>query len=46
MESNYPKAFKAYIDKGIELDILNPELKAFDLRSLKAIDFTRDNQFI
>ena len=27
MESNYPKAFKAYIDTGIELDILNPELK-------------------
>ena len=46
MESNYPKAFKAYIDKGIELDILNPELKTFDLEKLgKAIDFTRDNQF-
>ena len=24
MEKNYPKAFEAYIDKGIELDILNP----------------------
>ena len=46
MESNYPKAFKAYIDKGIELDILNPELKTFDLEKLgKAIDYTRDNQF-
>ena len=46
MESNYPKAFKAYIDKGIELDILNPELKTFNLEKLgKAIDFTRDNQF-
>jgi len=46
MEKNYPKAFEAYIDKGIELDILNPELKTFDLKKLgKAIDFTRDNQF-
>ena len=46
MESNYPKAFKAYIDKGIELDILDPELKNYDLDKLsKAIDYTRDNQF-
>ena len=46
MEKHYPKAFKAYIDKGIELDILNPELKEFDLDKLAdAIDFERDNQF-
>ena len=46
MEKHYPAAFKAYIDKGIELDILNPELKEFDLdRIASAIDFTRDNQF-
>ena len=46
MEKNYPKAFEAYIDKGIELDILNPELKTFDLKKLgKAINYTRDNQF-
>ena len=46
METNYPKAFKAYIDKGIELEILNPELKNFDIERLaEAIDFTRDNQF-
>ncbi len=46
MEANYPKAFKAYIDKGIELDILNPALKEFDLDKLgAAIDYTRDNQF-
>ena len=38
MESNYPKAFKAYIDKGIELDILNPELKNFDLDKLWKCD--------
>ena len=46
METNYPKAFKAYIDKGIELEILNPELKNFDTERLaEAIDFTKDNQF-
>ena len=46
MENNYPKAFYAYIDKGVELEILNPELKNFDLNKLaNAIDFTRDNQF-
>ena len=46
MEKHYPVAFKAYIDKGIELDILNPELKEFDLDKLAdAIDYERDNQF-
>ena len=46
MEKHYPAAFKAYIDKGIELDILNPELKEFDLDKLAdAIDYQRDNQF-
>ena len=46
MEKHYPAAFKAYIDKGIELDILNPELKEFDLDKIaNAIDYTRDNQF-
>ena len=46
MEKYYPEAFKAYIDKGIDLDILNPELKTFDLEKLsQAIDYTRDNQF-
>ena len=46
MEKHYPAAFKAYIDKGIELDILNPQLKEFDLDKLAdAIDYKRDNQF-
>jgi len=46
MEEFYPKAFLAYIDKGIELDILDPGLKTFDLDRLgKAIDHKRDNQF-
>ena len=41
MEKYYPKALNAYIDKGIELDILNPELKTYDLKALgKAIDYT------
>ena len=46
MEKYYPQALDAYIDKGIELEILNPELKTFDLEKLgAAIDYTRDNQF-
>jgi ribonucleoside-diphosphate reductase alpha chain len=46
MEKHYPAALNAYIDKGIELDILDPILKTFDLELLgKAIDHTRDNQF-
>ncbi len=46
MKDYYPKAFKKYIDKGIELEILNPDLKKFDLEMLgKAIDYSRDNQF-
>ncbi len=46
MEKYYPQALVAYIDKGIELDILDPELKTFDLAKLgAAIDHTKDNQF-
>ncbi|MDB9861463.1 ribonucleoside-diphosphate reductase subunit alpha, partial [Gammaproteobacteria bacterium] len=46
MEKYYPLALNAYIDKGIELDILNPELKTYDLKRLgEALDHTRDNQF-
>ena len=46
MQEYYPKALLSYIDKGIELDILNPELKTFDLEKIGlAIDHTRDNQF-
>ena len=46
MEKYYPEAFKAYIDKGIELDILDPELKTYDLNMLgNAIEYSRDNQF-
>ena len=46
MEKHYPKALNAYIEKGIELDILDPILKTFDLDKMgAAIDHTRDNQF-
>ena len=46
MEKYYPKALNAYIEKGIELDILDPVLRTFDLKRLgDAIDHTRDNQF-
>ena len=46
MQENYPKAFKAFIEKGIELEMLNPELKNYNLDKLaKAIDPERDYQF-
>ncbi|MDB9896678.1 ribonucleoside-diphosphate reductase subunit alpha [Gammaproteobacteria bacterium] len=46
MKENYPEAFKAYIDKGIELEMLDPNLKTFDLDKLgAAIDHDRDYQF-
>ena len=34
MKDYYPKAFHAYIDKGIELEMLDPKLKDFDLKNL------------
>ena len=46
MENYYPAAFKAYIDKGVELEMLDPILKNFDLDKLGgAIDHDRDYQF-
>ena len=46
MQDNYPKAFLAYIEKGIELEMLDPVLKDFDLKKLgDAIDHDRDYQF-
>jgi ribonucleoside-diphosphate reductase alpha chain len=42
----YAKALPAYIDKGIELELLNPVLKTFDLEKLgQAINHERDQQF-
>ena len=34
MKDYYPKTFHAYIDKGIELEMLDPKLKDFDLNKL------------
>ncbi len=46
MQKYYPEAFKAYIDKGVELQMLDPILKEFDLKKLgEAIDHDRDYQF-
>ncbi|HLD84820.1 MAG TPA: ribonucleoside-diphosphate reductase subunit alpha, partial [Coxiellaceae bacterium] len=46
MGALYPKAFKAFIKKGIACELLNPNLNDFDLEKLgKAIDSTRDLQF-
>ncbi|MDA9048674.1 ribonucleoside-diphosphate reductase subunit alpha [Gammaproteobacteria bacterium] len=46
MKEHYPAAFKAYIDKGIELEMLDPNLKTFDLEKLgAAIDHNRDFLF-
>ena len=46
MQDYYPKAFLAYIEKGIELEMIDPVLKDFDLKKLgEAIDHDRDYQF-
>lgn len=46
MHALYPKAFQAFIEQGIEYELLSPMLKDFDLKKLgKAIDTTRDQQF-
>ena len=34
MQEYYPKAFQAYIEKGIELEMLDPILKDFDLEQI------------
>ncbi len=44
--SNYSEYLKSYIDKGIKLDVLDKQLKKFDLKKLgAAIDGTRDFKF-
>lgn len=46
MTQLYSDYFKTYIDKGIELELLNPKLKAFDLNRLgKALNANQDLQF-
>ncbi len=46
MEHLYAKALEAYIHKGVELELLSPELLNFNLQQLgAALDHDRDNQF-
>ncbi|MEQ8859288.1 MAG: ribonucleoside-diphosphate reductase subunit alpha [Pseudomonadales bacterium] len=46
MSSVYAVAFKAFIDRGIELELLAPELKGFDLDELgRALKPERDLNF-
>lgn len=46
METLYAKALPAYINKGIELELLSPELRQFDLEKLgNALVAERDQQF-
>lgn len=46
MTTLYPQALAAFIQKGIALDILNPELASYDIEKLGgAIDANRDMQF-
>ncbi|MDX5373098.1 MAG: ribonucleoside-diphosphate reductase subunit alpha [Pseudomonadaceae bacterium] len=42
----YAKALPAYVDKGVEFELLDPKLKDYDLAKLgAAIDHERDQQF-
>lgn len=46
MAHYYAQALPAYIEKGIELELLAPSLRNFDIPALgKALDHTRDSQF-
>ena len=46
MIPSYHDYFKIYINKGIELELLDPKLKTFDLdRLASTLDPTRDMQF-
>jgi ribonucleoside-diphosphate reductase alpha chain len=46
MAHYYAQALPAYIAKGVELELLSPELLTFDLDMLgQALDHTRDSQF-
>ncbi|WP_341936448.1 ribonucleoside-diphosphate reductase subunit alpha [Marinimicrobium sp. C2-29] len=46
METYYPQALSSYIQKGVELELLAPELLSFDLEKMgKALIAERDLQF-
>jgi len=46
MNALYPEYLEKYIDRGIELELLDPQLKKFDLKKLSAaLEPERDLQF-
>ncbi|NQD92148.1 ribonucleoside-diphosphate reductase subunit alpha [Pseudomonas sp. CrR25] len=46
MAELYAKALPAYVEKGVEFELLDPKLKGYDLAKLgAAIDHERDQQF-
>ena len=46
MADLYAKALPAYVEKGVEFELLDPALKGYDLERLgKAIEHERDQQF-
>lgn len=46
MADLYAKALPAYVEKGVEFELLDPKLKEFDLEQLgRAINHERDQQF-
>lgn len=46
MADLYAKALPAYVEKGVEFELLDPALKGYDLERLgKAINHERDQQF-
>ncbi|MGP3791989.1 ribonucleoside-diphosphate reductase subunit alpha [Pseudomonas sp. B392_1p] len=46
MAEIYAKALPAYVEKGVEFELLDPKLKGYDLAKLgAAIDHERDQQF-
>ena len=46
MAAAYPRAFKRFVERGVELELLSPELTHFDLDALgAAIQPSRDRQF-
>tara|TARA_R110000868_G_scaffold8205_7_gene42744 strand:+ start:56051 stop:58912 length:2862 start_codon:yes stop_codon:yes gene_type:complete len=46
MAAAYPAYFKAYLDRGVELELISPDLKTFDLEKIgAALKGERDLQF-
>ena len=46
MSEVYPNAFATYVTRGVELELLSPELRRYDLERLgAALDPARDQQF-